>query len=172
MLHSALCCATMKSHQIPLCSAQTCVINGFLFKKASPRLSVGPLGFSEGFNKQIHGPRAHQCQRDVPAVPEPRAPLQLHHPQILPGADQTLPEPAAQEGQGPKGQNGAAAEWPGEAQEHFCPGKNPLAMVFLVLLVWFREKFTGKKLCWILALVWVPGGVEVMLCTGKENGEM
>lgn len=137
----------MKSYQIPFYSAQTCVIYSFLFKTASPRLPIFPLGLSERFNKQIHGPRPHQCQRDVPAVPEQRAPLQLHHPQVLPGANQTLPEPAAEKGQGFKGKNGAAGEWPGEAQEHFCTGKNPLGLVFLVSLVWFEGELYREKIC-------------------------
>lgn len=113
-------------------------IYSFLFKTVSPHLPTFPSGFSQGFNKQIHGPRPHQCQRGVPAVPEQRAPLQLHHPQVLPGANQTLPEPAAEQGQGAKGKNGAPGERPGEAQEHLCTGRDSLRLVFLVFLVWFE----------------------------------
>lgn len=137
----------MKSYQIPLYSAQTCVIYSFLFKTVSPRVPISPLGFSQGLNKQIHGPRPHQCQRDVPAVPQQRAPLQLHHPQVLPGANQTLPEPAAEKGQGLKGQNAAAGERPGEAQEHFCTGKDSLRLVFLVFLVWFEGELHKEEIC-------------------------
>lgn len=44
-----------------------------LLKIFSPCLLIFLLGFSERFNKQIHGLRPHKCQRDIPIVSEQRA---------------------------------------------------------------------------------------------------
>lgn len=83
-------------------------------------------GSSERVNKQIHGLCPHKCQRDVPTVPEQWAAVQLHHPQIIPRADQTLSEFATEKEKGFNSKNGEAGEWPGEAQQYICPGEESL----------------------------------------------
>ena len=61
------------------------------------RRAAGPR--DEGVCVSLHVVCPQVCQRGVWSVPGQREEIQLHHAQVLPGADRPLPEPAGQEEQ-------------------------------------------------------------------------